>query len=295
VNLDVEKIKPLVESALKEDIGEGDITSRVLVPSECEAKGVIIAEERGIIAGIPVAELVFKILGSRLRFKAYVSDGDRVDKGKRIAEISGEAGAMLAGERVALNFLGHLSGIATKTGSFVEKTSGLNVKIMDTRKTLPGLRMLEKYAVGIGGGYNHRMGLYDAVLIKDNHIELAGEKIGDMVKKVRSGVSPSVKIEVEAGDFSELREALIGSPDIIMLDNMTVDEVKEAVDIVRESGCEVLLEVSGGIKLGNVREYAETGVDTISVGELTHSVQSLDISMEMGPCKNAECGFRNEE
>lgn len=280
MNLNLDEIKPVVESALKEDIGGGDITSDILISSGAVGSGVIIAKENGIIAGIPVAELVFKIINSKVEFTGNISDGKKVVEGERIAEVAGEAKGILAGERTALNFLGHLSGIATKTARFVEKVSGINVKIMDTRKTVPNLRVLEKYAVKVGGGYNHRMGLNDAVLIKDNHLKLLKGKIGDLVKKVRSGAPASMKIEVEAKDFSEVEDALSGKPDIIMLDNMSVSEVREAVEFVRKSGCNVLLEVSGGITLENVMEYAETGVDIISVGELTHSVKSLDISME---------------
>lgn len=280
MNLNLDEIKPVVESALKEDIGGGDITSDILISSGAVGSGVIIAKENGIIAGIPVAELVFKIINSKVEFTGNISDGKKVVEGERIAEVAGEAKGILAGERTALNFLGHLSGIATKTARFVEKVSGINVKIMDTRKTVPNLRVLEKYAVKVGGGYNHRMGLNDAVLIKDNHLKLLKGKIGDLVKKVRSGAPASMKIEVEAKDFSEVEDALSGKPDIIMLDNMSVSEVREAVEFVRKSGCNVLLEVSGGITLENVAEYAETGVDIISVGELTHSVKSLDISME---------------
>ncbi len=280
MSLNIDEIKPVVESALKEDIGAGDITSDILIPSGVKSKGVIIAKENGVIAGIPVAELVFKIINSKVEFTANTSDGEKVREGGRIAEAAGEAKGILAGERTALNFLGHLSGIATRTNSFVKKVSHLNVKIMDTRKTTPNLRVLEKYAVKVGGGYNHRMGLNDAVLIKDNHLKLLKGKIGDLVKKVRSGGPASMKIEVEAKDFSEVEDALSGEPDIIMLDNMSVSEVKKTVEFVRKSGCNVLLEVSGGITLENVAEYAETGVDIISVGELTHSVKSLDISME---------------
>ncbi len=280
MSLNIDEIKPVVESALREDIGRGDITSDILIPSGAEGSGVIIAKENGVIAGIPVAELVFKIINSKVEFTAYISDGKKVKEGERIAKVFGEAKGMLAGERTALNFLGHLSGIATKTDSFVKKVSGLNVRIMDTRKTTPNLRVLEKYAVKVGGGYNHRMGLNDAVLIKDNHLKLLKGKIGDLVKKVRSGAPASMKIEVEAKDLSEVEDALNGEPDIVMLDNMSVSEVSEAVEFVRKSGHGVLLEVSGGITLENVREYAETGVDIISVGELTHSVKSLDISVE---------------
>ncbi len=280
MNLNVKKIESLVESALREDIGGGDITSDILIPPECKAKGVIIAEEDGVIAGIPVAELVFKILDNKLKFTAYISDGKKVKEGERIAEVVGDAKSILAGERTALNFLGHLSGIATKTNCFVEKVNRFNVEIMDTRKTTPNLRALEKYAVRVGGGYNHRMGLYDAVLIKDNHLKLRKKKIADVVKKARRSVPASMKVEVEVKDFLEVKDALSGKPDIIMLDNMSVSDVKETVEFVRKSGCSVLLEVSGGITLENVLEYAETGVDIISAGELTHSVKSLDISME---------------
>ena len=280
MSLNIDEIKPVVESALREDIGAGDITSDTLIPSGAKGKGVIIARENGVIAGIPVAELVFRILDSKLEFTEYVSDGKKVREGERIAQVVGDARAILAGERTALNFLGHLSGIATRTAKFVEKVSHLSVKIMDTRKTVPNLRVLEKCAVRVGGGYNHRMGLYDAVLIKDNHLKLMKGKIEDLVKKARSGAPLSMKIEVEAKDFSEVKDALSGKPDIIMLDNMSVSEVKKTVEFVRKSGHDVLLEVSGGITLENVREYAESGVDIISVGELTHSVKSLDVSME---------------
>ena len=280
MSLNIDEIKPVVESALREDIGRGDITSDILIPSGAKGKGVIIAKENGVIVGIPVAEMVFRILDSKVEFTEYISDGEKVKKVERIAEVVGEAKAILTGERTALNFLGHLSGIATKTNNFVEKVGHFNVKIMDTRKTVPNLRVLEKYAVRVGGGYNHRMGLYDAVLIKDNHLKLMKGKIGDLVKKVRSGAPPSMKIEVEAKDFSEVEDVLSGKPDIIMLDNMSVSEVKKTVEFVRKSGRSVLLEVSGGITIENVWEYAETGVDIISVGELTHSVKSLDVSME---------------
>lgn len=281
MNLDIDDIRPIVESALREDIGQGDITSDVLIPSGCRGKGVIIARENGVIAGLPAVGLVFGILDSKLEFTPHIPDGKRVDKGEKIAEVTGEAKAILSGERTALNFLGHLSGIATKTAGFVEKANHLNVKIMDTRKTTPNLRVLEKYAVVVGGGYNHRMGLYDAVLIKDNHLKLRKEKIADVVKKVRGGVPAPVKIEVEVTDFTEVEDALNGKPDIIMLDNMSVSEVMKAVGFVRKSGHSVQLEVSGGITIENVLKYAETGVDIISIGALTHSVKSLDVSMEM--------------
>ena len=281
--LNIEEIKPLVELALREDIGEGDVTSNILIPSECPAKGMIVVRESGVIAGLPVVELVFRILDSKLEFRPSILDGKEVRGGERIAEVIGGAKAILAGERTALNFLGRLSGIATKTASFVERVNSCKVKtkIMDTRKTTPGWRVLEKYAVRVGGGYNHRMGLDDAVLIKDNHLKITKWKIADVVEKVRSSAPASMKIEVEVENFSELEDVLSGNPDIIMLDNMSVDEVRKALEIVRKSGCNVQVEVSGGITLENVEEYASTGVDMISIGALTHSVHSLDISMDM--------------
>ena len=281
MDLNVEDIKPLVELALREDIGEGDITSNILVPSGCKAKGLITVKGKGIVAGLSVAELVFKTVDSAVEFTPLLADGKKVEVGECVAEVVGMARAILAGERTALNFLGRLSGIATKTAGFVKKVSPYNTKIMDTRKTTPGWRMLEKYAVRAGGGYNHRMGLYDAVLIKDNHLKIVKVEVADVVKEMRAGVPASIKIEVEVENVSELEAALSGEPDIIMLDNMSVNEVKKAVEVVRKSGCNVQVEVSGGITLENVEEYANTGVDMISIGALTHSVHSLDVSMEM--------------
>ena len=301
--LNIKDIKPLVELALREDIGKGDITSNILVPSECKVKGLIIVKAKGIVAGLSAAELVFKTVDSAVEFTPLLADGKKVEAGECVAEVVGKAKAIFAGERTALNFLGRLSGIATKTANLVEKVNssrlriadcGLrskarvrnedlsgNVKIMDTRKTTPGWRMLEKYAVRVGGGYNHRMGLYDAVLIKDNHLKIVKGEIADVVKKMRAGVPASMKIEVEVENISELEIALRGKPDIIMLDNMSVNEVEKAVEVVQKSGCNVQVEVSGGITLENVEEYANTGVDMISIGALTHSVHSLDVSMEM--------------
>ena len=279
--LNIEEIKPLVELALREDIGRGDVTSNAIISPECKAKGLIIVKGKGIVAGLSVAELVFKTVDSAVEFTLLLADGKKVEVGECVAEVVGNARAILAGERTALNFLGRLSGIATKTASFVEKVNLYDTKIMDTRKTTPGWRVLEKYAVRAGGGYNHRMGLYDAVLIKDNHLKIVRGEAADVVKKMRAGVPASIKIEVEVENVSELEIALRGKPDIIMLDNMSVNEVKKAVEVVRKSGCNVQVEVSGGITLENVEEYANTGVDMISIGALTHSVHSLDVSMEM--------------
>lgn len=280
MRLDVDRIKPLVELALREDIGTGDITSDVLVAPGREANAVIIAGEKGVVAGLLVSELVFNLMDSEIVSKACVSDGDKVEKGKIVAQVSGRARAILAGERTALNFLSRLSGIATNTARFVERLGSYKAKVMDTRKTTPGWRILEKYAVKVGGGYNHRMGLYDAVLIKDNHLKLVEGRIGDVVAEARKA-QPSKRIEVETTNISEVKDALSGNPDIIMLDNMSPVEVREAVELIRRSGGGVQVEVSGGVTLENVEEFAAAGADIISVGALTHSVRSLDFSMEL--------------
>jgi nicotinate-nucleotide pyrophosphorylase (carboxylating) len=270
----------LVELALREDIGIGDLTSDVLIAPGREAKAVIIAGEKGVIAGLSVSELVFKLMNIEIVFTACVSDGDRVEKGKTVARVSGRARAVLAGERTALNFLSRLSGIATKTARFVERVGSHRAKVMDTRKTTPGWRILEKYAVRVGGGHNHRMGLYDAVLIKDNHLKLVEGRIGNVVAEAKKA-HPSKRVEVETTNLSEVKDALGGNPDIIMLDNMSPVEVREAVEVVRKFGGIVQVEVSGGVTLENVEEFAATGADIISVGALTHSVRSLDFSMEL--------------
>lgn len=287
MNLNIAEVKPLVELALREDIGTGDITSDVLIAPGCEANAVIIAGERGVIAGLSVSELVFNLMDSKIVFKACVSDGDKVEKGKIAARVSGRARAVLAGERTALNFLSRLSGIATKTACFVERVGSYRAKVMDTRKTTPGWRILEKYAVMIGGGYNHRMGLYDAVLIKDNHLKLVEGRIGKAVAEAKKA-HPSKRIEVETTNISEVKDALSGNPDIIMLDNMSPVEVREAVEVVRKSGGGVQVEVSGGVTLENVEEFAAAGADIISVGALTHSVRSLDFSMEFNDLPDAQ-------
>jgi nicotinate-nucleotide pyrophosphorylase (carboxylating) len=287
MNLNIAEVKPLVELALREDIGTGDITSDVLIAPGREANAVIIAGERGVIAGLSVSELVFNLMDSEIVFKVCVSDGDKVEKGKIVARVSGRARAVLAGERTALNFLSRLSGIATKTARFVERVGSYRAKVMDTRKTTPGWRILEKYAVRVGGGHNHRMGLYDAVLIKDNHLKLVEGRIGKAVAEAKKA-HPSKRIEVETTNISEVKDALSGNPDIIMLDNMSPVEVREAVEVVRKSGGGVQVEVSGGVTLENVEEFAAAGADIISVGALTHSVRSLDFSMELDDLSDAQ-------
>lgn len=270
-------IDKIVEQVLLEDIGTGDITSDSIVPYDLKAKGIIKTSEEGVVAGLDIAHLIFKKLDPEIIFQEKIKDGVKVARGKVLAEISGSTRTILKGERVALNFLQRMSGIATITSKFCQEVKDFPVRIVDTRKTTPGLRVLEKYAVLIGGGYNHRFGLYDAVLIKDNHIAVAGG-IKSAVNSVRKQISHTVKIEVEVENLSQLQEALEMKVDIVMLDNMELETMKEAVKIVKGKA---LIEASGGITLKKVREIAQTGVDLISVGALTHSVKSLDISMEI--------------
>lgn len=270
-------IDKIIEQALLEDIGTGDITTESIVPSNLKAKGIIKTSEEGVIAGLDIACLVFQKLDSEIIFQETTKDGTKVARGKKLAEITGPARTILKGERVALNFLQRMSGIATITSKFCQEVKDFSVRIVDTRKTTPGLRILEKYAVRMGGGYNHRFGLYDAVLIKDNHIAVAGG-IKSAVNSVRKQISHTVKIEVEVENLSQLQEALKVQVDIIMLDNMDLETMKEAVKIVKGKA---LIEASGGITLEKVRKIAQTGVDLISIGALTHSVKSLNISMEI--------------
>ncbi len=270
-------IDKIIEQALLEDIGTGDITTEFIIPSNLKAKGIIKTSEEGVVAGLDIICLVFKKLDPEICFQSKIKDGKNILPGEVLAKIAGSARTILKGERVALNFLQRMSGIATITSKFCQEVKDLPVRIVDTRKTTPGLRILEKYAVRMGGGYNHRFGLYDAVLIKDNHIAAAGG-IKSAVNSVRKQISHTVNIEVEVENLSQLQEALEIKVDIIMLDNMNLETVKEAVKMVKG---EVLIEASGGITLEKVRKIAQTGVDLISVGALTHSVKSLDISMEI--------------
>jgi len=273
-NILVDKI---IEQALLEDIGTGDITTESIIPSNLKAKGIIKTSDEGVVAGLDIARLVFQKLDSDNTFQEKIIDGTKITQGKLLAEITGSARTILKGERVALNFLQRMSGIATITSKFCQEVKDLPIRIVDTRKTTPGLRVLEKYAVRIGGGYNHRFGLYDAVLIKDNHIATAGG-IKPAVNSVRKQISHTVKIEVEVENLSQLQEALEMRVDVIMLDNMNLNVMKKAVKTAKGK---VLLEASGRVTLENVREIAQTGVDLISIGALTHSVKSLDISMEI--------------
>jgi nicotinate-nucleotide pyrophosphorylase (carboxylating) len=279
----------LISASLSEDIGPGDVTSEAIVPKNLEASAELFAKEDGVLAGLPLARLAFERLSRNVRFTVRKRDGAAVRKGDVIATLRGPARAILAGERVSLNFLQRLSGIATTTRRYVEAVKGYKVAIMDTRKTTPGWRELEKYAVRVGGGQNHRIGLHDMALIKDNHIEVARTRwgdedaIGQAVAACRRRY-PKLAVEVEAQDMNQVREAVLAEPDIIMLDNMPPDRLRKAVELIRRLSRALdrkppLTEASGGITLDTVRAVAATGVDRISIGALTHSVKALDICL----------------
>ena len=273
------QIESIVVSALEEDLGQGDVTTEALIPSGLEAKASILIKADGVLAGIEVAEMVFHQVDSSLRFEKLAQDGMRVLPGDTIAVVYGKASSILKAERVALNFLQHLSGIATVTAEYAEAVSGTRARILDTRKTTPGLRLLEKYAVRMGGGQNHRYNLGDGVLIKDNHLAMlrgGGVGLGEAVKKARENAPLDLRIEVEVETVEQVREALDAGADIILLDNMTTTDMHHVVKLVKGR---TLTEASGGITLDNVRAVAETGVDFISIGALTHSAKALDISL----------------
>ncbi|RFT15366.1 MAG: Quinolinate phosphoribosyltransferase [decarboxylating] [Candidatus Saccharicenans subterraneus] len=278
--MDWQRIDHLIDLALDEDLPAGDITTEAIIPEEELARAVFQAKQVGVLAGIEVAARVFNRLDPEVEFIKRLEDGQEFQPGQVLAEVSGRAASLLKGERTALNFLQRLSGVASLTRLFVEATRGTRARILDTRKTTPGWRQLEKYAVRMGGGTNHRMSLSDMMLIKDNHLRQAGG-IAPALKKAREYLRArslsEVKIEVEATSLDEVREALDNGADWIMLDNMTVEEIRAAVELV--SG-RVPLEASGRVNLQNVRELALAGVDYISVGALTHSFKSADISLE---------------
>jgi len=275
-------LQELVTRLLAEDVGYGDITTLALVPPQAPGHGRFLAKEALVLAGLDVAFTVFRTMDSTIRLDCALQDGVLLSPGSIIAAIHGPARALLTAERVALNLLQRLSGVATATRRYVEAVRHTKARIIDTRKTTPGLRLLEKYAVQVGGGHNHRFGLGDGVLIKDNHIAIAGG-IPTAVSLARQAVTHLQKIEVEVEDFRQLREALAAGADAILLDNMTPEQTREAVRLVRETpgGEHILLESSGGITLATVHLYAEAGVDLISVGALTHSAPAVDISLEM--------------
>lgn len=269
------QIRKIIETALAEDIGTGDITTGAVVGSELPGKAQAWAKDDFVVAGIDIFKEVFCCLDDRTQFQLRASDGQLVKKGDVVAEISGRLFYILQAERVALNIFQRMCGIATLTRKYVEAVRGTKAKILDTRKTMPGLRVIDKMAVSIGGGFNHRMGLYDGVMIKDNHIAAAGS-ITAAVEAQRKRLTHTLKIEVETKDLSEVQEALDCGVEIIMLDNMALEEMKKAVELIAGRA---LVEASGNVNLQRVGAIAATGVDYISVGELTHSVRAADISL----------------
>ncbi len=277
MNNTLAQVKTIVRRALSEDIGDGDVTTQCIVQPDAMLDGQFIAKEAGVVAGLEVVRLTFSIVGENVQFTPHVADGDQVEIGQVIATIDGPGQVLLSGERVALNFLQRMSGIATLTRRFVEAVQSTSAIILDTRKTAPGLRPLDKWAVRLGGGQNHRFGLYDMVLIKDNHIAAVGS-ISEAVARVRAKDKQGRPIEVEVKTLAELQETLALEVNRIMLDNMSLAEMREAVRLTNGG---VPLEASGNVTLENVAAIAATGVDYISVGMLTHSVQALDISLEL--------------
>lgn len=277
MKLDMRAIETIVQNALAEDIGFGDVTTNSIVPTDKLGRGVLLSKEPGVIAGLDVAELTFRLVDPTLTIVRHIADGDQVPKGQVLMEVTGSARSILTGERVALNFLQRMSGIATRTAKFVEMVRYYNAKIVDTRKTTPGLRILEKYAVVVGGGRNHRFGLFDAVLIKDNHIEIAGG-VKNAIIAARHQIPHTMRVEVEVENMEMIDEALEVKADIIMLDNMTPEQMDAAVEKIAGRA---LVEASGGITEETIVEIAKTGVDYISIGALTHSIKSLDISLDI--------------
>ncbi len=278
--MDVSRFDDLIERAFDEDLASaGDLTSESIFGRDHRSSARLVARQNGVVAGLDLAARVFSLLDDGIEVDARAHDGSRVDAQSELMRLAGPTRSLLTAERTALNFLGRLSGIATLTAELVDLVEGTGVLIADTRKTTPTLRALEKYAVRMGGGSNHRFGLYDAVMIKDNHIAAAGG-IGRAVAMVRARVGHTVKIEVEVETIDELRELLVVGADIVLLDNMTIEELGEAVALVGE---EMLTEASGGISRDTIRAVAETGVDVISVGALTHSAPNFDVALDFDP------------
>jgi nicotinate-nucleotide pyrophosphorylase (carboxylating) len=277
------QIEEIIDYALAEDLSFGDVTTQLLIPLELEGQAFIVVKKEGVLAGIEIAEMVFHRIEPLLKVEEFVSDGTKVYPEEIVAQIQGKAAGILKAERTALNFLQRLSGIATETARYVEAISGTKAKILDTRKTTPGLRLLEKYAVRMGGGLNHRQHLGDGILIKDNHIAALrsqGKRLKEIIEKARQGAPHTLKIEVEVETLKQAQEALDAGAEVIMLDNMSLEDMYQVVNLAQGRA---LIEASGGITLENVRQVAETGVDFISVGALTHSAKALDISLEFEP------------
>ncbi len=279
------EIEKLIDRALGEDTGSGDITSQCVVGRNLKGTAMIQAKEKGILAGIKIARRIFNKADHNLKFIPFKRDGDRIKPQDKIATIDGNIRSILKAERTALNFLQQLSGVATFTSTFVNKVKGTSVRILDTRKTIPGLRALQKYAVRLGGGQNHRMGLYDMILIKENHIKAAGG-VAEAIKRAKSIsekmlVNRKSEIEVETRTLKEVEKAAQMGVDMIMLDNMSLPQIKKAVKIIRSIDKKIKIEVSGNIDFSNVRQIAKTGIDFISVGALTHSAKALDFSLKV--------------
>ena len=285
ISIGAYRLKHLISNSLKEDVGSGDITTELLAKRARRIRAGIFLKEDSVVAGFEIAEKVFKMVDKNIVFKVNCEEGSAQKSGMMIATVTGKAQSILTAERTALNFITHLSGIANLTNMFVNEIKPHKVKIMDTRKTTPGLRELEKYAVVLGGGYNHRMGLWDEVLIKDNHLCLQPlRKKWQVIKGLRRRIPEWMKIEVEVKNLKEFKYALLAKPNIIMLDNMSILDIKKAVGMrnkLRFATGELLLEVSGGVSLMNVRQIAGSGVDMISIGKLTHSVKATDMSLEI--------------
>jgi nicotinate-nucleotide pyrophosphorylase (carboxylating) len=275
--LELKAAQTLIELALKEDVGEGDITTDNIIPAESRRKAKMVAKADGVVAGLPVAEMVFRRLDPNFVWDVKTPEGTRVKKGDVMVEFEGTYRALLTGERTALNFLQRLSGIATMSAKYADAVKDFKTVILDTRKTLPGFRMLDKYAVKTGGASNHRIGLYDMAMIKDNHIEVAGG-ITKAVEAVRSNIKSGILIEVETTTLEQVQEAIDAKADIIMLDNMDTETMKKGVELIAGRA---KVEASGNMTLERLREVAATGVDYISIGALTHSVSALDISQRL--------------
>ena len=281
MDLPREVIRDIVERALAEDVGRGDLTTLALIPSSAQAEARVVMREAGVVAGLPVLAAVFEAVDPALLVTPQATDGDHMAAGAVVAIVRGSARSILTGERVALNVLQRMCGIATLTARYVAAVGELPTRVLDTRKTTPGLRALEKYAVRAGGGVNHRFGLYDAILIKDNHLALLeahGVDVGEVVRRAKAAVGPLVQVEVEADTIEQAQQAAAAGADLILLDNMAPDMLRAAVAAI---GGRARLEASGGITLETIRAVAETGVDYISVGALTHSARALDISLEV--------------
>ncbi len=285
------QVQRLIKTALKEDIGTGDVTTQTIIPSSKKIQALITVQEPAVVAGSEVAVAVFRTLDPKIQVRVYVEDGKKVKVGERVLQLKGKAGAILSGERVALNFLSRLSGIATLTRQFVEKIQPFQTQILDTRKTTPGWRILEKYAVRIGGGNNHRQGLFDQILIKDNHLDILQrsrkwkgnrKKFWDQLfREIRAKNKKNLVIETEVHTLQDLPYVLANHPDWILVDNFTPSQVKKAVTLRHQIAPDVLVEASGGITLENARQYAQTGVDALAIGRLTHSATGINFSLEI--------------